>query len=226
MTPTETLARIDHRIAERSILEQPFYVAWREGRLDGGQRAAYARLYYPHVEAFPGYLETAAAAAGDPEVRAELEDNLAEELGVPKPHPELWLDFAEGMGLERDAVAAAEPTPGVERVVDTFRGLAARSTGSALAALYAYESQQPEVARQKADDLEALYGVEDADTRAYFEVHAEADRRHREGERRALGRCLENGEPAEELLAATDEALTAYWALLDEICRETGVATA
>ncbi len=226
MTFSDAMDRIDRRIAERTILEHPFYVAWRRGELDREQLAAYARLYYPHVAAFPGYLEAALADATDPAVRDELAANLAEERSVPKAHDELWLDFSRGLGLDPDAVAAARPTPGVERVVETFRRLSRRSTGAALAGLYAYESQQPEVARQKADDLRELYGVDDPETLAYFEVHAEADLRHREGERAALERCVESGADPAELLAATDEALDAYWGLLDEVCRETGVAAA
>jgi len=224
MTPTETLARLDELIARRSILEHPFYVAWRQGELTRDQLAAYARLYYPHVAAFPGYLEAALDSARDPVVRAEIEENLAEERGVPKAHDELWLDFAAGLGLESSAVESAEPTEGTAAVVESFRRLTAGPTAGALAALYAYESQQPEVARRKADDLAALYGVGDPAALAYFEVHAEADVRHRAGERAALGRCLAEGASGEQALEAAGEALDAYWGLLDEVCRETGLA--
>jgi pyrroloquinoline quinone (PQQ) biosynthesis protein C len=60
---------------------------------------------------------------------------------------------------------------------------------------------------------------------AYFTVHAEADVRHREGERQALSRCLDRGASAEEVLDAASQALDAYWGLLDGVCRETGLAT-
>lgn len=224
MNSTAVLAELDSLIASRSILDHPFYRAWTEGRLTGDQLATYARYYYPHVAAFPGYLEAAIAASDDQAVRAELADNLREELSVPKAHAELWLDFASGCGLDAAAVAAAPAAPGAEATVDTFRRLAGQSSAAALAALYTYESQQPEVAATKAAGLTRHYGVADAPSVAYFTVHAEADLRHREGERRALARCLEAGAAPEEVLGAASQALDAYWGLLDGVCREAGLA--
>jgi pyrroloquinoline-quinone synthase len=219
----KALEKLDELIARRSILEHPFYQAWREGELSREQLAVYAQIYYPHVAAFPGYLQAALRSTTDSHVRAELEDNLADELGVPKAHPELWLDFAEGLGVERSEVAKRAIHPAAEKAVNTFMRLASESTPAALAGLYAYESQQPQVARQKADGLKLLYGIDDPKTLAYFEVHAEADLHHRQGERRALARCLANGTSEAEVLAAAQQALEAYWGLLDGVCAEIGI---
>lgn len=220
------LAELDELIARRSILEHPFYRAWTAGELRRDQLATYARLYYPHVDAFPGYLVTAMEGAADPAVRAELADNLREERAVPAPHPQLWLRFAAGLGEDAATVAAAAPTPATESTVSAFRELCAGSTAGALAALYAYESQQPEVARRKAEGLQEYYGIGDEATLAYFTVHAEADVRHREGERLALERCLEAGARRDEVLGAAERALDAYWGLLDGVCEAAGVACA
>ncbi len=224
MSTQTVLAALDQRIRERSILKHPFYQAWTAGTLTGQQLARYAEAYYPHVAAFPGYLETAIEGASEPRVRIELADNLREELTCPKAHPALWLDFAAACGLDRAAVAAAPISTSTEQTVSTFQSLAAAGSGPALAALYAYESQQPEVAALKAEGLADHYGVTSAEGLAYFTVHAEADVRHREGERQALARCLDNGTSQEEVLAAADRALDAYWGLLDGICRETGIS--
>ncbi len=219
----KALERLDNLIARRSILEHPFYRAWRQGELTRQQLAIYAQVYYPHVAAFPGYVQATLQGASDPLVRAELEENLAEELGVPKAHPELWLDFAEGLGMNRDEVAKTLPHPAAQNAVDTFNRLAQESTPAGLAGLYAYESQQPQVSRQKADGLKLLYGIDDPQTLAYFEVHAEADLRHRQGERKALLHCLANGTTEAEVLQAAQQALAAYWGLLDGVCAETGI---
>ena len=219
-----TLKELDDLIEKRSILQHPFYKAWREGHLTIEDLATYAQIYYPHVAAFPGYLQAALQTAEDSLVRSELESNLREELGEPKPHPELWLDFASGLGLEHEQVSKASPHPAAKQIVAAFEMLSEESSTSALAALYAYEAQQPEVARTKADGLVELYGIDDPQTLAYFEVHAEADLRHREGERRALERCLSDGASMDEVLLAAGQALDAYWGLLDGVCAETGVS--
>ena len=223
MPANDTLDRLDELIRSRSILEHPFYVAWNAGELTGPQLRRYAEVYYPHVAAFPDYLRNAIATAQDPAVRAELEDNLSEELSEPKAHSELWLDFAEGLGADRAAVEAADEAAGLA-TAEAFNELTTRGTAEAIAALYAYESQQPEVATAKAAGLRELYGVEDDAAVAYFDVHAEADVRHREGEREALGRCLEAGASEADVLQATGAALDAYWSLLDQVCAETGIA--
>jgi len=223
MDSSAVLRELDASIRERSILKHPFYQAWERGELTREQLATYARIYYPHVRAFPGYLGAAMAHATDDGVRAELADNLADELGNPAPHDELWLDFAEGVGADRTAVVTGVPHPAAERIVSTFGSLAGEGLASGLAALYAYESQQPEVSRTKADGLRAQYGVEDARTTAYFTVHEAADVRHRAGERDALRACLDAGVPAATVSEAASRALDAYWNLLDGVCHEAGI---
>jgi len=224
MTIQSTLDELDARIAARSILQHPFYRAWSAGTLTRQDLATYARVYYPHVAAFPAYLRAAIEGTGIEAVRAELADNLREEETEPRPHTELWLRFAEAVGADPAAVQAAEPAPAARETVGEFRRLCSGSTAAALATLYAYESQQPEVSRRKAAGLDERYGVGDAEALSYFTVHSEADVRHRDGERRALALCLEAGASREEILAAADGALAAYWGLLDGVMAEMQMA--
>ena len=224
MNSAEVLTRIDTLIQSRSILNHPFYRAWQRGALTREQLATYARVYYPHVAAFPAYLENAVGRSEDAIVRDELAHNLSEELSEPKPHPELWLDFGEELGLTREAMADAVPHPAAAGIVDTFKRLTNTTAATAVAALYAYESQQPEVSRQKMDGLRSHYGVSSDKALAYFDVHARVDIRHREGERLALLRCLEGGASIDSVLQGVDEALNAYWHLLDGVCEEAHIA--
>jgi len=223
MTPSDVLGRLDNAIRARSILQHPFYQAWERGELSREQLATYARLYYPHVRAFPRYIEAALQHATDPGIRSELEDNLRDELGNPAPHDALWLDFAAGLGLDRSEVEAAAPHPAAEHLVAMFTGLARDGLATGLAALYAYESQQPEVSSTKAAGLRGHYGVDDAAAVAYFDVHEAADVRHRQGERDALAACLAAGTSPRSVMRAAERALDAYWALLDGVCEEVGI---
>lgn len=223
MRPDDTIRCLDEMIQSRSILAHPFYVAWQRGELTREQLATYASFYYPHVAAFPGYLERARNRAANPRVRAELEDNLADELANPAPHDELWLDFAAEFGVDRVALADAQPRPVAAAVVETFNARTSGETAGALAALYAYESQQPEVATRKVAGLRERYGVTDAKSLAYFEVHAQSDVRHSEGERQSIMRCLADGATQESVLESASEALDAYWGLLDGICEEADI---
>lgn len=220
---TRILGRLDELIGRRSILQHPFYQAWTAGELSREQLAVYARQYYPHVDAFPGYLRAAIDGTGDDVIRTELLDNLREEESEPRAHPEIWLSFAAGLGEDPATVEGAEATEATRSTVATFQQLCHESTASAVTALYCYESQQPEVAHTKAEGLCEHYGIDDPATLEYFTVHQEADIRHREGERQAIARCLEAGATEGEVLTAAEKALDAYWGLLDGVCEHTGL---
>lgn len=221
MNRFDVLDQLDQRVASRSILQHPFYVAWECGALNREQLATYAQVYFPHVQAFPSYLRSAIGQTDDPAARQELARNLQDELSVPKSHAELWLDFAEAVGADRTSVSA--PSSYARATVDAFERLTGRGLASGVAALYAYESQQPEVSQRKMSGLRERYGMDDAAGLAYFEVHAAADVHHRQGERDILAQCLAQGTDAQVITKAADEALDAYWGLLDEVCAEADV---
>ena len=223
MNRSDVLQALDELVSERSILNHPFYVAWERGELTRPQLATYASVYYPHVHAFPRYLESAIAAADDSETRAELTRNLTDELTHPKPHHELWLDFAEALGLDRLHVASSPPHSSATAMMETFERLTSEDVTSGVTALYAYESQQPEVSDRKMVGLRKFYGVDSAKGLAYFDVHASADLHHRQGERDALSRCLDAGDSAERILSTATDALDAYWGLLDGVCAVSGI---
>jgi pyrroloquinoline-quinone synthase len=91
---------------------------------------------------------------------------------------------------------------------------------SALAALYAYESRVPGIARTKAEGLERHYGA-NAAVRRYFTVHTTADVHHAQVWRDALAAELAaHPEETEAALAAGEAAARALWTALDGVERE------
>lgn len=218
------MCEIDEMIKARSILKHSFYVAWNKGDLTHDQLATYATMYYPHVLAFPNHLYEAYRNAKNPLVRAELKQNYVEETSVPKHHASLWLDFAEGLGLNRDNVAIEPTHHSTQNLIDTFAQRARGNTIGALAAFYAYESQQPDVSLLKADGLRTFYGIDMPKTIAYFNIHAVADIHHSEGERKAIDQCLSDGSSEDVIFESTQETLDGYWGLLDGVCDEAGLS--
>src|SRR5256885_15250407 len=137
--------QIDKDIAAKHLLKHPFYLAWARGELSREALADYARQYYHHVAAFPTYLSAVHANCDDQPVRRQLLDNLNDEEGGSPNHPELWLQFAKGLGLEEQAIRSTEKKGETENLINTFRSICREaSTAEGLAALYAYESQIPE----------------------------------------------------------------------------------
>jgi pyrroloquinoline-quinone synthase len=215
MSNAELLNRIDAAIAEKNLLKHPFYQDWQAGKLSKESLQLYAAQYYRHVEAFPKHLRVLAART-EGTLRDIVLENLAEEENPNAPHPKLWRDFAAALGVDEDDVTRCPALPGTQAVVETFREIVGdRPVAESVAALYAYESQVPEIAATKIDGLKRFYGIDKPEALAYFTVHEQADREHRAAWRNWLEQHATGSE--EEILATTNEALDALWGALDAV---------
>jgi pyrroloquinoline-quinone synthase len=215
MPNTQLLDRIDAAIADKSLLKHPFYQDWQMGKLSREALQLYAAQYYRHVEAFPKHLRVLAARTEGP-IREIILENLAEEENPAQPHPKLWRDFAATLGVNEEDITACPALPGTQTVVETFREIVGdRPVAEAVAALYAYEAQVPELASSKVDGLKKFYGINSPKGLAYFSVHLEADKAHRAAWRGWLEQHAHGEE--EEILATTREALDALWGALDAV---------
>jgi pyrroloquinoline-quinone synthase len=212
---------LDARITKYDLLCHPFYQAWAAGQLTREDLQEYARNYYHHVEAFPRYLAELAIRLDESELRKAILANMAEEKGVDsKPgraHSELWLDFAEGMGARRN-MRTHKPLPEINELIAFFHRLASEGTPEeALAAFYAYESQVPRIAKEKARGLREMYGADERAT-AYFTLHTTADVFHAHVWQQQLAkRLVSDPGAAERALAAGESAARALWKALDGI---------
>jgi pyrroloquinoline-quinone synthase len=224
MSNTRLLEKIDAAIAEKNLLKHPFYQDWQAGKLSRESLQLYAAQYYRHVEAFPQHLRVLGGRA-DASLKPVVLENLAEEENPARPHPQLWRDFAAALGVSDEDMASSASLPGTQNVVHTFRHICSeRTVAEAVAALYAYEAQIPEVATTKIDGLNRFYGINDAKGTAYFVVHEEADKAHRAAWRNWLAENASGNE--EQILASTNEALSALWGLLDAIHTAKSAASA
>jgi pyrroloquinoline-quinone synthase len=215
------LSLLEERIHNYNLLCHPFYKAWSAGELTSNDLRAYAEDYYPHVEAFPGYLAQLGVRLEEGELRRAVLANMTDEKGgedsfdeQERSHSELWLDFVEGVGGSR--MLKRRPVAGVRKLITYFQHVAGEGTPEeALAAFYAYESQVPRVAQEKDRGLRELYGA-DAKTRGYFTLHATADVYHAQVWRNQLEKRVKaNPEAAEKALTAAEIAAKALWAVLD-----------
>ena len=219
MTTQEFFADLDARIAKYDLLCHPFYKAWAAGELSREDLSAYGREYFRHVEAFPAYLTEFAARVTDSATQRAVLANRDEEMdaGGGRSHAELWLDFVEGMSGERN-VSVSAAVPEVSALVGRFDAIAREGAPEeALAAFYAYESQVPRVAEEKARGLRDMYGA-DEKTCGYFTLHTTADVYHSRVWRNQLGKVVGgDSAAAERALIAGETAAKALWNALDGI---------
>ena len=205
-------------VMQYSMLKHPFYRVWSEGRLSKAILGEYAKQYYAHVRAFPTYVSAVHSRCEDPSIRKELLENLIEEERGNENHPELWLRFAEGLGVGRDEVKEAELLPSTRESVARLKSLTqSEDYREGLAALYAYESQIPEVAKTKREGLKSFYGIEDERAISFFRVHESIDLLHQDVALQTLKEQCQSEADMQRAAGTASEAAKALWEFLDGV---------
>ena len=217
-------SEIEAIIAEKSLLKHPFYQAWTMGTLTREDLAYYAQQYYQQESRFPRYVSAVHSNCPELKVRQVLLDNLTHEEAGPENHPELWLRFAESVGASRDSVTGAAANAKTASCVDTFSKLSSGSWQAGLAALYAYEAQQPAVAKTKIEGLKAKYGLDSKEALGFFQVHESVDVWHSDSEKQILlEQAAQNPALKDEIKTSVSAACDALNALLDGVCEARGI---
>ena len=209
------LEALDALIERHHLLKHPFYKAWSEGNLSRESLQLYAQQYYQHVRAFPHNLEQLGGRSSGA-LKKIVADNLAEEIDPEAPHPALWRQFAESVGVDGASLDDARPLPGVAALLDTFDEVASQgSLAQAVASFYVYEAQVPETSAEKISGLRRFYQITEPQALAYFEMHEEADIRHRAAWRGWL--ATQGEEDMFPVLCAAERSLKALWGALDSV---------
>jgi pyrroloquinoline-quinone synthase len=207
--------RIEEAIDQYAMLRHPFYQLWNEGRLSANTLAEYATQYYAHVRAFPTYVSAVHSRCDSLPVRQLLLENLIEEERGSDNHPELWLRFAESLGVTRDRVKTADLLSSTRESVESLKMLTSNTDYRlGVAALYAYESQIPEVAKTKRVGLKQYYGIDDARAVSFFTVHESADQVHRQIEMKIISDACDTDQTRDEAVVAAEQGAKALWDFL------------
>lgn len=205
-------------IMEYSMLKHPFYQAWSEGRLSKSVLGEYAKQYYAHVRAFPTYVSAVHSHCEDLETRQLLLENLIEEERGTENHPELWLRFAESLGVAREDVQNAELLESTKASVASLKALTqSPDYREGLAALLGYESQIPEVAKTKREGLRSFYGIAEERAVSFFRVHEDIDVLHQQIERSILIEKCETQDEKNRAVTSAGASAKALWAFLDGV---------
>lgn len=212
------IGELDRLVRRRHLLKHPFYTAWSNGTLPLTTLREYAAQYYHFEVNFPRYVAGAYARIERPEDRRLLLENLVDEEGRSPTHPELWADFARAIGVR---ALNGSARPATRRLLNVYEDRAICGTApSALGALYAYESQFPQVAAEKSRGLRENYGIRSKAAHEFFRVHTFADVEHSGAERRLLSRYVRGNPGASaEALGSARDALDGWWAFLDSFSR-------
>lgn len=220
------LDQIDAKIEQKKLLKHPFYQAWNRGELSLECLKEYAIQYYHHVKAFPTYLSALHSHTDDAETRKKILENLVEEEGGNPNHPEMWKSFALRLGASEVEIDHTAPLRSMQEMIQAFRANCThKSVADGLAALYAYESQIPDVSESKIDGLKCFYGLTHPKDWVYFTVHIEADKEHSAVERLLLSQHM-NEHNADSVFETVDQTLDKLNGFLTELCMKYHISCA
>jgi len=202
---------VDALIDSRRLLDHPFYTKWVSGTLPKEAIQEYCRQYFAFESSFPRFLSAIHSRTEDPAARQHLLENLWDEERGAENHRELWLRFAEGLGVAREDVENADRNEATRALVDTYTS-ACEDPSAGVAAVHAYERQVPAVAAAKIAGLGEHYGIDDDRTLAFWKVHEGLDVEHADAEREIL-----DASDRDRVFDGTRRALDAWWAFLDAV---------
>ena len=220
MQTSEFVLELQKLIAEKHLLTHPFYQMWTEGTLPIEVMQKYAEQYYILEKNFPNFLSNMLMTADQESARATILDNFMDEAQGTENHRELWLKFGEGIGANRADIKAAVALPETAAAVETLKKLSEESYAKGSAALAAYESQIPEVAKEKIDGLVKNYGIESEETMAFFRVHGTVDLAHSQAWWDIIDQYCTDEAKKEEIRAGVIAGRDALWNFLSGIVRE------
>jgi pyrroloquinoline-quinone synthase len=207
MTPDQLQASLSAALADRLLLDHPFYRRWEAGTLRQGELGDYAAQYRYFEAALPGILRDLLGRL-EPGSAADLvARNLGDEESNPAPHMALFETFAAAVGAGDSSASRA--TIGL---LTTYQDLIESSAAEGLAALVAYEMQAPSIAASKASGLRRHYDVDSAGTR-FWDVHADMDQDHA---RWGIEALVALAASEDQLVDAARSAADAWWAFLDD----------
>lgn len=203
------LSQLDAIIDSKHLLKHSFYTRWTCGELSREELQGYAKEYYAFEKEFPRFLSRIHSNCENDVARQMLLENLTHEEKGAENHPELWLRFAEGVGVKREEVKEHLHSDETEALLRVFRKTAAQDPVQGIAALYAYERQQPAVATQKIEGLKNFYGVTEGPAVQFFRAHEHYDVEHSKTEAELLQILCETNEHCIAAIEATEEVTTA-----------------
>ena len=209
----------------RSFGGHPLWFRIQNGEIEKDHLKIFAQQFFLQVREFPRAISAIHSNCPYPEERAELADNIYEEdtgklSGCNCSHPELFIRFAEALGLHRDEVINGLPLPETAALINWFELVSKqRPYLEATAAMtMAAEGQVPGAFGKLAEGLRQHYGFSEQAV-AFWDLHEIADAEHSDVGDHAVVRHANTAPLQAAVRAAVEQSLSRWWNFFDGIER-------
>jgi len=204
-------------LEKHNVIKHPFFQMWSCGGVTSDTMRVFVCQFYHVVKHFPRMLSAVHSNTSEIVVRKMLLESLKVEDGAKEHSAELWIRFAESLGISRDQLENTLPMMLTKNLLDTMNNFCRnRSFVEGLASLYAYESQLPELFKLKVEGLQKYYNTSEKRVIKFFTVRQEKDNNHSTIEKEIIEKNV-NMENYSKVTYAAESTAFAFWRFLDGI---------
>ena len=216
MSPDEFVSELWGYAKEVPLEEHPWFQGilrhdWSRSQIILGEIQHYLRVRTNPI--FFGYIAINAVADKQYELMEVVLENFMEELGGPRTHVDIMLQFLEEGAISREEADRTEPAPGTMAAIEMIiGGCQRRSALEGVSLLSFVESQlggSDGVSAKVYRELTGYYGFSERAAETY-RVHAEQDAGHGQRQIDAIRRFASDEETQEKVRGAVKLGLTAF----------------
>jgi pyrroloquinoline-quinone synthase len=185
LQPNELIADLDQVLQQRHPRVHPIRQLLLSGRLTKEQLQWWVRNQFHEFRNIHRFFGVRYQKCPVPELRRMLLENMVEEEGEDlfggkyPSHPELWVRFAEGLGIPRDDIVNYEPLPGIRAALEMYVSLVQQSHWAvAIGTGLVFEGGGPKRMREERRALEKYYSWIPSEALDFFRAHEYHDEGH------------------------------------------------
>jgi pyrroloquinoline-quinone synthase len=218
LSPEEFIDRLRREGAKRYHDEHPFHLRMHEGKLDRRALGCWVENRYYYQTRIPIKDALIVAKSEDPTFRRAWIHRIHDHDGLEGEPGGLaqWLRLAEGVGLDREAVASCRNVlPGVRFACDAYVGLVRESPLVVAVASSLTEFFAPDLMSRRIAAWEKHYDWVDKEALGYFRARVTRARRDSEEAIGFVVRHATTRDQQEACVAALIRKTEILWHLLD-----------
>lgn len=199
LSPEALIADLEEVLRQRHPRPHPIRQLLLSGRLSKSQLQAWAKNQFHEFRNIHRFFGIRYQKCPIPELRRSLLENMVEEEGEDlfggkyPSHRELWVRFAEGLGVVREDILSYEPLPGIRAALEMYVSLVQQSHWAvAIGTGLVFEGGGPKRMREEREALEKYYSWIPSSSLDFFRAHEYHDQGHGENVTEVIKRhCME-----------------------------------
>lgn len=213
-------SRLEDKVQNKHLLSHSFFSRWGAGQLTQEEIRGYAKECYVLEKEFPRFVSTLHSKCEDPQLRQALLESLVHLEHGRENELENWTRFAEALGVSREELIHHFFSDETQHLLKVLRdSVNSENPIDGHAALFAYERQQPDIARTKVSGLQMFYDVKDETAVNQYKELRVKDVLHAETEAEVLSKLCRNEQDEARAVEIVEKVMTTLHDFLDGVER-------